>query len=108
MLKSIKRKDNNFASKVTAIIGITPIIYLVIGTFLLAVSMLINSSVKYFIITLLLVLLCFYFLLMLVTLIILKKEKNKLNIKVSRIKIILYNPIFLASFVICFFKAICS
>lgn len=108
IIKSFKKKDINFASKVAALIGITPIIYLVSGSFLLVLSMLIEYSLKHFLFTLLVVLLSFYLLLMIITIIMLKKESGKLNIRVSKIKLVLYNPIFLASFVICFFKALFS
>ena len=108
IIKSFKRKDINFASKVAALIGIDPIIYLVSGSFLLVFSMLVEYSLKHFIFTLLLVLFTFYLLLMVITIIMLKKESGKLNIGVSKIKLVLYNPIFLASFVICFFKALFS
>lgn len=108
IFKSIRINDTNFASKVNALIGITPIIYLIIGSFLFALSMFFEYSLKYFVITLLLVLLGFYLILMLITIVIVIKESGKLNVSVSKLKLVLYNPIFLASFLICFFKAIFS
>lgn len=104
--KNTNLKDINFSSKVTALIGINPIIYLVIGIVIFLIGIAIKYSIFEFICYLLMFLFIIYFVMCFITFIMLKKEKNKLNLKVSKLKLILYNPIFLTSFVICFFKAI--
>jgi len=103
--KSIKRKDINFSSKINALIGITPLILIFISTvlFLLNASFI---SFKTFAYSLILVLAIYYFSLFLLSYSLIKKEKDKLNIKVSIIKLMLYNPIFLSTFIYCFLIAI--
>ena len=92
--KSISKKDKNYASKITALIGVNPLITLIIGILLLLIDSI--TSFKNFIISLL----------MIFTYIIIKKEENKLDIKVSKILLIFYNPFYLLSYIYCLYIAI--
>lgn len=103
--KSLTKKDKNYDSKVNAIIGVKPYIYLLIGVILLIFSSL-TFDIKTLIKILVIVFLTIYLELVLVSYVIVKKEDNKLKIKVSKTKLILYNPIFLLSYIICLIKAI--
>lgn len=105
--KSIKVNNPNYASKIIDIIGVNPMICLLIGAIFYLLHVIISYSFSRFILALLLMLLFIYVVLVLLTYILIRKE-DKLNIKVSKIKLLLYNPVFLVSFVPCFFKAIFS
>ena len=102
--KSLKRKDINYASKINAIIGVTPLITLIIGFLLLIISHV--SNIKNLLITLCIIILLVYIVLMILSYIMIKKEEDKLNIKASKILIILYNPFFLLSYIYCLYIAI--
>lgn len=102
--KSLKRKDINYASKINAIIGATPLITLIIGFLLLIISHV--SNIKNLLITLCIIILLVYIVLMILSYIMIKKEEDKLNIKASKILIILYNPFFLLSYIYCLYIAI--
>lgn len=103
--KSINPKDINYGSKINALIGVKPYIYLIIGILLLLITSIqtgIIGLLKVFII----IITTIYIDLVLISYIIINKEKNKLNIEIPKIKLILYNPLFLMSYVICLIKAI--
>ncbi len=102
--KSLKRKDINYASKINAIIGVTPLITLMIGLLLLLISHI--NNIKNLLITLSIIISLVYIVLMIFSYIMIKKEEDKLNIKASKILIILYNPIFLLSYIYCLYIAI--
>lgn len=102
--KSISKKDKNYASKITALIGVNPLITLIIGILLLLIDSI--TSFKNFIISLLIIFILIYITLMIFTYIIIKKEENKLDIKVSKILLILYNPFYLLSYIYCLYIAI--
>ena len=102
--KSISKKDKNYASKITALIGVNPLITLIIGILLLLIDSL--TSFKNFIISLLIIFILIYITLMIFTYIIIKKEENKLDIKVSKILLIFYNPFYLLSYIYCLYIAI--
>ena len=93
--KSISKKDKNYASKITALIGVNPLITLIIGILLLLIDSI--TSFKNFIISLLIIFILIYITLMIFTYIIIKKEENKLDIKVSKI---------LLSYIYCLYIAI--
>lgn len=98
--KSISKKDKNYASKITALIGVNPLITLIIGILLLLIDSI--TSFKNFIISLLIIFILIYITLMIFTYIIIKKEENKLDIKVSKILLIFYNPFYLLSYIYCY------
>lgn len=102
--KSISKKDKNYASKITALIGVNPLITLIIGVLLLLIDSI--TSFKNFIISLLIIFILIYITLMIFTYIIIKKEENKLDIKVSKILLIFYNPFYLLSYIYCLYIAI--
>lgn len=102
--KSISKKDKNYASKITALIGVNPLITLIIGILLLIIDSI--TSFKNFIISLLIIFILIYITLMIFTYIIIKKEENKLDIKVSKILLIFYNPFYLLSYIYCLYIAI--
>ena len=102
--KSISKKDKNYASKITALIGVNPLITLIIGILLLLIDSI--TSFKNFIISLLIIFILIYMTLMIFTYIIIKKEENKLDIKVSKILLIFYNPFYLLSYIYCLYIAI--
>lgn len=102
--KSISKKDKNYASKITVLIGVNPLITLIIGILLLLIDSI--TSFKNFIISLLIIFILIYITLMIFTYIIIKKEENKLDIKVSKILLIFYNPFYLLSYIYCLYIAI--
>ena len=102
--KSISKKDKNYASKITALIGVNPLITLIIGILLLLIDSI--TSFKNFIISLLIIFILIYITLMIFTYIIIKKEENKLDIKVSKILLIFYNPFYLLSYIYCLYIAV--
>lgn len=102
--KSISKKDKNYASKITALIGVNPLITLIIGILLLLIDS--TTSLKRFIICFIIIILLVYLCLMLFTYIIIRNEEDKLDIKVSKILLTLYNPFYLLSYIYCLYIAI--
>lgn len=98
----LKKKINkNFSSSFHQIMGVTPYILLIIG--LLGILLINYFNVKNTIILILFV----YLIMVLITSIMVLKENTYLNINNKmKIKVILYNPIFLTTYIICLFKAI--
>ena len=99
--RSLDYKEKNYGSKISTVIGVKPLIYLLIGVLLLIVSSLTINDITAFIKTLVVVLLLIYLELMGITYIIIKSEKDKLNLNVSKAKLTLYNPLFLLSYIPC-------
>lgn len=96
-----KEINKNFSSSFHQIMGVTPYILLIIG--LLGILLINYFNVKNTIILILFV----YLIMVLITSIMVLKEKTYLNINNKmKIKVILYNPIFLTTYIICLFKAI--
>lgn len=96
-----KEINKNFSSSFHQIMGVTPYILLIIG--LLGILLINYFNVKNTIILILFV----YLIMVLITSIMVLKEKSYLNINNKmKIKVILYNPIFLSTYIICLFKAI--
>lgn len=102
--KSISKKDKNYASKITALIGVNPLITLIIGDLLFLIDS--TTSLKRFIICLIIIILLVYLCLMLFTYIIIRNEEDKLDIKVSKILLIFYNPFYLLSYIYCLYIAV--
>ena len=75
--RSLDYKDKNYGSKISTVIGVQPLIYLLIGVLLLIVSSLTINDITAFIKTLVVVLLLIYLELAGITYIIIKSEKNK-------------------------------
>lgn len=96
-----KEINKNFSSSFHQIMGVTPYILLIIG--LLGILLINYFNVKNTIVLILFV----YLIMVLITSIMVLKEKSYLNINNKmKIKVILYNPIFLTTYIICLFKAI--
>lgn len=96
-----KEINKNFSSSFHQIMGVTPYILLIIG--LLGMLLINYFNVKNTIILILFV----YLIMVLITSIMVLKENTYLNINNKmKIKVILYNPIFLTTYIICLFKAI--
>lgn len=103
--KSIDIKDINYGSKINAIIGVKPYIYLIVGVILLLVSS-VQSGLIGLLNVALIISFTIYIDLVLISYLIIKREDDKLNLETSKIKLILYNPIFLLSYIICLINAI--
>lgn len=103
--KSIDIKDINYGSKINAIIGVKPYIYLIVGVILLLVSS-VQSGLIGLLNVALIISFTIYIDLVLISYLIIKREDYKLNLEISKIKLILYNPIFLLSYIICLINAI--
>ena len=96
-----KEINKNFSSSFHQIMGVTHYILLIIG--LLGILLINYFNVKNTIILILFV----YLIMVLITSIMVLKENTYLNINNKmKIKVILYNPIFLTTYIICLFKAI--
>lgn len=96
-----KEINKNFSSSFHQIMGVTPYILLIIG--LLGILLINYFNVKNTIVLILFV----YLIMVLITSIMVLKENTYLNINNKmKIKVILYNPIFLTTYIICLFKAI--
>lgn len=103
--KSIDIKDINYGSKINAIIGVKPYIYLIVGVILLLISS-VQSGLIGLLNVALIISFTIYIDLVLISYLIIKREDDKLNLETSKIKLILYNPIFLLSYIICLINAI--
>ncbi len=103
--KSIDLKDINYGSKINAIIGVKPYIYLIVGVILLLISS-VQSGLIGLLKVVLIISFTIYIDLVLISYLIIKKEDNKLNLEISKTKLILYNPVFLLSYIICLINAI--
>lgn len=103
--KSIDIKDINYGSKINAIIGVKPYIYLIVGVILLLISS-VQSGLISLLNVALIISFTIYIDLVLISYLIIKREDYKLNLEISKIKLILYNPIFLLSYIICLINAI--
>lgn len=108
------KKDNNYASTYIALVGVKPYLLLVASTILYILNLIYriisNSIVKVDITNLLLqilvIVLTIYLVLLIFTGILLYKEKESLRLdRKMKIKVLFYNPIFLASYVKCVYLA---
>lgn len=98
--------EGNFASKMYEIIGVWPFILIIIGLLIYLVNLWITKSPSYFLINLGIILLVVYLSLIIFTGVMLKKEvKLKMDLSM-KIKVLFYNPLFLASYVWCLILSI--
>ena len=113
ILKSMNNKIN-YGSKYSACLGVRAYVYLALGISLYVLKTLVlvilsmfkqGIPIYTFLIFLMIILLLAYIIMMIVTIKMLKKDKLDLN-KKTKIKTIFYNPIYLASYVICALKAL--
>ena len=108
-MKSFKNnlfvKHFNKASIIYEYIGMKPYIFMLFSILYFVIYNIIKFKFFY----ILFVIMFIYFILMIITIVLLKKEKFnlKLNFK-EKILVIFYNPFFILSYILCFFKAICT
>ena len=95
----------NKASIIYEYIGMKPYIFMLFSILYFVIYNIIKFKFFY----ILFVIMFIYFILMIITIVLLKKEKFnlKLNFK-EKILVIFYNPFFILSYILCFFKAICT
>ena len=107
LIQKLKDNPKNKPSILLEIVGIYPIISLLIGFILFLVKQILNYlSKKISILPLILTIIGVYLILLVITIYIIKKENHKLSLtKTSQIKAILFNPIYLLSYLSCAFKA---
>ena len=113
--KKLALKDSNYPSVYIALVGVNPYILLVISIILYLLNLIFriisNSIVKVNITSLLLqffvIIFLIYLVLVIFTLILLIKEKDNLRLNTKmKIKVLFYNPLFLASYVRCLYLAL--
>ena len=108
-MKSFKNnlfvKHFNKASIIYEYIGMKPYIFMLFSILYFVIYNIIKFKFFY----ILFVIMFIYFILMIIIIVLLKKEKFnlKLNFK-EKILVIFYNPFFILSYILCFFKAICT
>lgn len=108
-MKSFKNnlfvKHFNKASIIYEYIGMKPYIFMLFSILYFVIYNIIKFKFFY----ILFVIMFIYFILMIITIVLLKKEKFnlKLNFK-EKILVIFYNPFFILSYILCFFKTICT
>lgn len=104
------KKDKNYPSVYEAVMGIKPYLVMVVGVVSTLIWQFYNICLKLIakkpfmteVMTILGIFLAIYICLFLVTYVMLKKEKKVLNLKRSmKFKALVYNPIFLATYVHC-------
>ena len=113
--EKLKNKDDNYPSVYITLVGVKPYILLVVSVILYLANLIYriisNSIVKIEITSLLLqffvIILFIYLVLVIFTAILLIKEKDNLRLnRKMKVKVLFYNPIFLASYVKCLYLAL--
>ena len=113
--EKLKNKDDNYPSVYITLVGVKPYILLVVSVILYLANLIYriisNSIVKIEITSLLLqffvIILFIYLVLVIFTGILLIKEKDNLRLnRKMKVKVLFYNPIFLASYVKCLYLAL--
>ena len=113
--KKLALKDSNYPSVYIALVGVKPYILLVISVILYLLNLIFriisNSIVKvnitFLLLQFFLILFLIYLVLVIFTLILLIKEKDNLRLNFKmKVKVLFYNPLFLASYVKCLYLAL--
>ena len=113
--EKLKNKDDNYPSVYITLVGVKPYILLVVSVILYLANLIYriisNSIVKIEITSLLLqffvIILFIYLILVIFTGVLLIKEKDNLRLnRKMKVKVLFYNPIFLASYVKCLYLAL--
>ena len=113
--EKLKNKDDNYPSVYITLVGVKPYILLVVSVILYLANLIYriisNSIIKIEITSLLLqffvIILFIYLVLVIFTGILLIKEKDNLRLnRKMKVKVLFYNPIFLASYVKCLYLAL--
>lgn len=103
LIKTNIKNSNNKGSMYNEVIGVKPYIYLIIGVLILILKNIFLYTKKVLILSL--SILFIYFIMTIITIFILKKEKLDLNTK-TKIKAILFNPIYLITYIPCAIKVL--
>ena len=112
--EKMSKTESNYGSKYNVCIGVRPYIYIAIGVILYVIKSFMalitrnfnrSNSVLVIAIILLCVIFVAYIIMMIVTIVMLKRDKLNLS-KEMKIKTILYNPIYLSTYVSCALKAL--
>ena len=115
--EKLKNKDDNYPSVYITLVGVKPYILLVVSVILYLANLIYriisNSIIKIEITSLLLqffvIILFIYLVLVIFTGVLLIKEKDNLRLnRKMKVKVLFYNPIFLASYVKCLYLALRS
>ena len=113
--EKLKNKDDNYPSVYITLVGVKPYILLVVSVILYLANLIYriisNSIIKIEITSLLLqffvIILFIYLVLVIFTGVLLIKEKDNLRLnRKMKVKVLFYNPIFLASYVKCLYLAL--
>ncbi len=110
IIKSMNKNKLNYGSKYSACLGVRAYIYLAIGIILYifkSILLLFNKNISFFIIltSLIVIILFVYLIMMLITIKMIKKDKLDLN-KLTKIKVIFFNPFYLMTYVYCALKSL--
>ena len=110
ILKNMNKDKLNYGSKYSACLGVRAYIYLAIGIILYifkSILLLFNKNISFFIIltSLIVIILFVYLIMMLITIKMIKKDKLDLN-KLTKIKVIFFNPFYLMTYVYCALKSL--
>lgn len=107
--KKLNKNNKNYGSQYNICIGVKPYIYMIVGLILCMLRLLsnifISKSRLIIFTTLLIIIFIIYLVLIIVTIIMLKKDKLNINNK-TKLKAILYNPIYLLTYIPCAIKAL--
>ena len=107
MKKNLTIKDKNYGSKIDAIIGVIPYIFIIIGTLIYLVGLIVNLFINKKFLELFLFILLIYFVLQVITFILILLEGNKINLSMrTKLKVLFYNPIYIISFIPCAIKGL--
>ena len=110
ILKNMNKNELNYGSKYSACLGVRAYIYLAIGTFLYilkTILLLFNKDISFFTVLMLLfiIILFVYLIMMFITFKMIKNDKLDLN-KITKVKLIFFNPIYLITYIYCALKAL--
>ena len=115
LIKKLLVKDGNYSSVYSTLVGVVPYILLILALVLeilknvvmLSLAAFNDKPIGVFVNHLLFILAFVYLVLLMFTLILLIKERDSLKLKSkTKIKVLFYNPVFLAEYVKCLYLAI--
>lgn len=115
LIKKLLAKDGNYSSVYSTLVGVVPYILLILALVLeilknvvmLSLAAFNDKPIGVFVNHLLFILAFVYLVLLMFTLILLIKERDSLKLKSkTKIKVLFYNPVFLAEYVKCLYLAI--
>ncbi len=105
----MKKNSINYGSVVKEKIGVKPFVFFILGFVFILIQNLIQviaaKDILFVTIRMIFILLCIYFIMMLVTGYMIKREKYEFGSKMKW-KVILYNPLYLVTYIPCAIKAV--